>query len=404
MWKNYKVKIHNLKKEQIKYIYDISDAYRYCYNWGINFHKTYYENEGKSPSFIEMCSAFTEFRNSKEHIWLQKYDVNTCRLALRDVKNAYIYFFRGETKYPKFKSRKKNRIFFRVRGDRINFFGPNNRFIVIPGFSKMDPNGDRFSDLRLVDCKRHNIPVGKNINYKNVSITRNGISYWLNLSIEFPDIVIDENDLPHENPIGIDVGVVTTAYLSNGIKFDRPNPKRLAILEHRRRKLQSIISNDINKRLSESKRTKTKYVDIPKSKNQMKREEKLRKTYFDIHNIYDNHYHQVSRAIANMKPSFVAIEDLSIRKLSKDRPYSKKHIIPARLGLLLHDITYKCENQGTTVIRVPMTFPSSQLCSCCGHRQNMKNKRIFKCEICGNVLDRDYNASLNLLHYGEGAI
>ena len=76
-------------------------------------------------------------------------------------------------------------------------------------------------------------------------------------------------------------------------------------------------------------------------------------------------------------------------------------MIPARLGILIHDIEYKCSQAGSTILKAPMNFPSSQICSNCSHRYKIGSSKIYKCPNCGIIIDRDYNASINLLNYGK---
>lgn len=399
MWKYYKVKIHNISEEQEKFIVETSDVYRYCYNWGLNFNIKRYEETRKYVSFVDMVSAFREFRNSSGHEWLSKYDSTTCIYAFKDVLNAFKKFWNYNQGYPKHKSRKKSRIGFKLRGERLRFIGEKGRELVIPGFTKIE--GKKNSKEKIVSLKRHNIPFGKGIVYHNARISYDGISYWLSLSIEFPDEKIEK---PIGDPVGIDVGIRTSAYLSNGEYYKSPKSDRLTLLFNRKESLQRAVTRDINRRKSLATRMTTKYENIPKSNNQIKREKKLLKTLHSIHNIYDNHYHQISRDIANKNPSYIVLETLKIENMVKNSIYSRDNIVQARLGTISRYIEYKCRENGSDVIKAPSDYPSTQLCSNCGFIQHIGRKKIYKCPKCGIELNRDYNASLNLLHYGEKQI
>ena len=95
------------------------------------------------------------------------------------------------------------------------------------------------------------------------------------------------------------------------------------------------------------------------------------------------------------------MEDLNVRGIMKNRHLSKA-IQQQGLYELKRQILYKAERNHIPVIIADRFFPSSKLCSCCGHmKTDLKlSNRIYKCE-CGNTIDRDVQASLNLKAYGE---
>ena len=81
----------------------------------------------------------------------------------------------------------------------------------------------------------------------------------------------------------------------------------------------------------------------------------------------------------------------------------RKNIIHSTFSLILTKLSQKCLWENKRFIQVNTYFPSSQLCSCCRHRnEEMKDLKLreYKCSECGNILDRDINASLNILNEG----
>ena len=158
---------------------------------------------------------------------------------------------------------------------------------------------------------------------------------------------------------------------------------------------------DNDRRCRESMRMKTKYVNIPKSKNQLKRERKYRQAHRDLVNLYQSHYHKISRDIINQSPEFVVMETLGIRELQrKTRKRISKEIHDARIGTLIKYIDYKCKENSIDVVYADRNFPSTKKCSNCGTINNIGGEKIYRCKCCGLVIDRDYNASLNLLDFG----
>lgn len=368
----------------------ITDTYRFCYNWGLAFSNKYKEtNFQTTPSFITLSDEFTKYRDT--HPWLQDFDINTCRYALMNVVEAFDNFFSGVSRYPKFKSKKRRECErkFKVRGDRLTFWGKYHQYVHIPGFG-------RFKKDRIY-CGRHTIPTGQNVEYHNPYIKFDGDNFWLSLSICME--VDDPIERDPWNVVGIDVGIRTTAYLSNGTTFDLPSNTALPMLQHRRRVLDTACARDIDRRKDIATRMKTKYEKISKSKNQLKREEKRRKTYRRIANIYDYHYHVIAKQISKMDIGTVVIENLRVHKLF-DNVFTNDVIYQARLGTLLEYIRYKCEAEGIRVIKAPRDFPSTQTCSICGTQHKVGESKTFRCPNCGAVLDRDYNASMNLRDFG----
>ena len=104
------------------------------------------------------------------------------------------------------------------------------------------------------------------------------------------------------------------------------------------------------------------------------------------------------------KPSYIVLEDLNVKGMMKNRHLSKA-IQQQNLRKIRRQIEYKSEWSNIPVIIADRWFHSSKLCSCCGNiKRDLKlSDRVYKCE-CGNVIDRDYQASLNLVKYGENAL
>ena len=119
-------------------------------------------------------------------------------------------------------------------------------------------------------------------------------------------------------------------------------------------------------------------------------------------NIRQNYVHETTSEIIKREPSFICMEDLNVRGMMKNRHLSKA-IQEQGFGEFRRQIEYKSAWKNISVVIADRYYPSSKLCSCCGHiKKDLKLKdRIYKCEICGNEIDRDYQAALNLKRYGE---
>ena len=388
----YKIKLHNLSSETMTRVFELAGTVRFLYNRFIDISKEYYNENKKYMTFFKMCKKLTEMRQDPEFAWLQKYHVTPERYALKDLNNAFRRFFSNKRRYPKYKSRKNHRLQFAVRGDGIKFY-ENGTYVYIPGLS--------VSSEDLIYCGNHNIPIGKNIKYDDARIISDEHNVWLAVAVVANKAFLFNTTENHKNePLGIDVGIRNSATLSNGISYDRVNKHRLSVLEHRRRKLQSVIGKDIDRRYKMSQSTRTKYHDIPKSKNIEKLEARLRKTYQQISNIYKTHYHNIAKDIVRQDPEFVVLESLNITNLKTDNKFINHSIVTSRLGILMRYIKEQCNEHSIPIIEAPRFFKSTQICSRCGHTYKPGTSKIYKCPYCGLELDRDLNASINLRNYG----
>ena len=175
-WTFYRTKIHNVSDSQKQTMISICNTFRFCYNWAVALYK---ENLEKQiyMSFFDLTDEFTKFRNLPGNEWLLDYDLNTCRFALANAHQAFENYLNRRTDFPKFKTKKHSKMTFQVRGERIAFFGDDNRYLRIPGLGRSRKGNS-------LDCKHHRIPVGPDIDYYNTVITYDGKDFWLSLSIK----------------------------------------------------------------------------------------------------------------------------------------------------------------------------------------------------------------------------
>lgn len=121
-------------------------------------------------------------------------------------------------------------------------------------------------------------------------------------------------------------------------------------------------------------------------------------------NIRQNYLHQITTKMVKTKPSYIVLEDLNVKGMMKNK-YLSKAIQQQKFYEFRRQIQYKSEWNNIHVIITDRFFPSSKLCCCCGHiKEDLKlSDRIYKCD-CGNIIDRDFQAALNLKRYGENAL
>lgn len=217
----------------------------------------------------------------------------------------------------------------------------------------------------------------------------------LTIGIDFNETI--KTNQNYKDGLGIDLGIKDLAICSDGNIYKNINKtKSIKQLEKNKRRLQRSIS-----RKYENNKKGGKYC---KTCNIIKSEKKLLKLNHKLTNIRTNYLHQVTSEIIKREPSFIVIEDLNIKGMMKNRHLSKA-VQEQKLYEFRRQITYKSEWNDIKLIIADRWFPSSKLCSCCGNiKKDLKlSDRIYKCE-CGNVIDRDYQAALNLKQYGENVL
>ena len=240
-------------------------------------------------------------------------------------------------------------------------------------------------------CEKGRIPT--NCKYINPRFTYDGLYWYVSVGIE----VDDNTTLSLNEGVGIDLGIKDLAVCSDGNTYKNINKtQKIKKLEKRKRRLQRSIS----RRYEQNK----KGVNYCKTSNIIKREKEFLKVSKRLTNIRHNHLHQITSEIIKRKPSFICMEDLNISGMMKNRHLSKA-VQQQSFYELRRQIEYKSEWNNIQVVIADKFFPSSKLCSCCGNiKKDLKlSDRIYKCE-CGNVIDRDFQASLNLKAYGENVL
>lgn len=356
---------------------------RFAYNWVLAKEQENYNNNGKFISDNELRKEFTKLKQQEEYLWLNNISNNVTKQAIKDACNAYINFFNKKSKFPKFKTKKKSRPSFYQDTDKIKF---TETHVKLEGLaSNKRKNRQKLNWVRLAEHER--IPV--NVKYFNPRITYDGINWWLSVGIEEKE----NTNKPEGHGIGIDVGIKDLAICSDGNKYKNINKtKTVKKLEKQKHRLQRSISR---------KYIKNKKGEVYcKTSNIIKSERKLLIINHRLTNIRHNHIHQMTSDIIKRNPSFICIEDLNVQGIMKNKHLSKA-IQQQCLYEVRRQITYKGEWNNTLIICAPRFYPSSKMCRCCKNiKKDLKlSDRIYKC-VCGNIIDRDYQASLNLEDYG----
>ena len=386
MIKSIKVRL-NPNNKQLTKLFQYAGCARFAYNWAITREQENYKQGNKFLSDNDLRKEFTQLKKQSEYKWLNEVSNNVTKQAIKDACNTYKRFFKRCCKHPKLKSKKHSIPSFYQDNIVIRF---TDTHVKVEKFSmSKKQNKQKLNWIKL--CEKGRIPT--NCKYMNPHFTYDGLYWYVSVGIE----VDDNTNVPSNEGIGIDLGIKDLAICSDGNTYKSINrTQRIKKLEKRKRRLQRSISRRYEKN--------KKGVSYCKTSNIIKREKELLKIVKRLTNIRHNHIHQTTSEIVKRKPSFICIEDLNVSGMMKNRHLSK---VIQQQGFyeFRRQIEYKSELNNISVIIADRFFPSSKLCSCCGNiKKDLKlSDRIYKCE-CGNIIDRDFQASLNLKIYGENVL
>lgn len=355
--------------EQLNKLIHFSGTHRFIYNWTLARQQENYKQGNKFLSDSVLRKEITQLKKTNEFKWLNDISNNVPKQAVKDACNSYKRFFKGQSKFPKFKSKKKA---------RPSFYNDNSRF-------KVGRNIVRLSTIGWVKTSEQ-LPI--DTKYYNIRITFDGKYWYISVGIENKHI---KQELNNES-LGIDLGIKELATCSNGKVFKNINKSnRVKKKEKRLRRLQRKVSKkyQINKEGS----------TFVKTCNIIKIEKEIRLLQRTLTNIRKNHLHQATTSIVKTKPRRIVIEDLNVQGMMKNK-HLAKYIQKQGFYEFRRQLTYKCKWYGIELVIADRFYPSSKTCNTCGNiKKDLKlSDRTYKCE-CGYTMDRDLNASMNLAKY-----
>ena len=336
-----------------------------------------YKAGEKHLSHFDMINLIKPLKDDGEHEWLKEVSYTSLQRICGDLDKAYQSFFRKQTSFPKFKTRKRSKPNFPIR-ESVYF--KDERFVVIEKIGKVKYKTDFV------------LPIGRGRKFSNPRISSINDKWILSFGMESEN----QASVLTDKSMGIDLGVkdLAVAEFDGEPKvFHNINKSKcMRTLKQKLTHTQRVIS-----RKYESNRKGNTYV---KTRNIEKAEGKLRRIHAKIANIRSNYIHQTTHSLVSLLPKRVVMEDLNVTGMIKNRHLSKA-ISEQCFNEFIRQMKYKCEWSGIEFIQVDRFYPSSKRCSCCGGiKTNLKlSDRIYKCESCGAVIDRDYNAAINLSKY-----
>ena len=319
-----------------------------------------YEN-GSKVGYSQTSAMLTELKKIPDFAFLKEVDSIALQQSLRDLDRGFVNFFQKRASHPIFKSKHNNNQSYRTvnQGDNIRIVG---KYLKLP-------------KLGYVKIKQ-SLEVG-HINSVTVERTPTG-KYFVVLNVEF-----EPQPRPNSGgSIGIDVGIKDFFSDSNGRTIN--NPK--------------YLEKSMRRLIREQRRLSRKQKG---SNNRNKQRIRVALLHEKIAN-QRNDFLQKQSTMLIRENQTICVEDLNVRGMMRNHKLAQ-HIASASWGKFFAMLEYKAAWYGNDIIKVPTMYPSSQTCSCCGHRNPLlKNLAIrnWECPECHTKHDRDTNASINILNKG----
>ncbi len=344
---------------------------RFIYNNMLGFKK-----KNKNLTMYDMIKIIPSLYN--EYPFLKEVDSCSLRCAIFNLNNGFDRFYKGLGEYPNFKKK-----------------GCKNSYRT--NYIKNTYKGKVYENIKL-DLKRKVITLPKlkevrirgyrhleEINGRiiNVTISKEANKYYISICV-LEEIILPEKK--EERVVGIDLGVKEIITTSDGEVYN--NPKYLNKYETKIKKLQRELSR------------KEKG-----SKNYYKNKIKIEETYRKLRNARRKYTESIVSKITKYNDIIVS-EKLDVKSMLDKRQANKglrKEISSVTFGDITRRLEYKCKWLNKSYIQVSTYYPSSQICSICGNiDKSMKDlkKREYKCKHCKNEIDRDLNASINIMING----
>ena len=376
MIKSFKVRIYPTKSQEAL-IWKHIGSCRFIWNYMLAEQERLYDLGERHLSAFDMINLLKPLKNDGEHEWLYEVSNTSLQIACQDLDKAYKSFFKKQSGFPKFKSRKRSK---------------SNYPICATGFY-FSEGKVQIQKLGKVKYKTDfDLPQGRDAKFSNPRISFVNGKWILTFGMEC------ENQTPEltEKKVGIDLGIKDLAVVAidneSAVFHNINKSQSVRKLKRKITYLQRSIS-----RKYEQNRVGDKYF---KTNNILRQEIKLRRLHARLSNIRSNYIHQCTHYIVSKLPCRVVMEDLNVSGMMKNEHLSKA-IQEQCFFEFIRQMKYKCEWNGIEFIQVSRFYSSSKTCSNCGCiKHDLKlSDRTYSCSECGFVIDRDLNAAINLMKY-----
>lgn len=331
---------------------------RYVYNYFLNERKNQYRETKKSDNYVAQANKLTNLKKEENTVWLKEINSQTLQQTLKNLEASFLNFYRGNSQFPNFKS-KRSKNSFRV--PQHITIADNNIFV------------PKFNDgIKLINHREFNGEIRQCTFSKDC---RN--KYFVSILV-----ATTHEQLPQTGKsVGIDLGIKDFAVTSDGIKYK--NHRYTKRYERELKLAQQHLSR--------------KQKDSHQSEKQRL---KVARIHEKISNSRKDTLHKISTKLVRYY-DLICLEDLNVKGMVKNYKLAK-HISDCGWSMFVSMLEYKANWNDKQIVRIARFFPSSKTCNKCGWIKYdlTLNDREWICESCGYKHDRDINASKNILIEG----
>ena len=378
--KAYKVELKPTS-EQIQKIERTIGVCRYVYNLFIATNRNNYrtQSQGYMSGYDFSKWLNNNYRESNpDKLWIWEVSSKAVKKSIMNADTAYKNFLKGKAGFPNFKKR---------NGQPVSMYIPRNN----PCDLMIERHKGKIPTLGWVRFKECGYVPRKG---KAVSVTikkragRYFASFLFEVNTANPVSTTSEG-------IGIDLGVKSFAVISDGRTYPNINKtERARKLIRRLKREQRKFSRKIHKikqRKEEAASKKCKRSNLDKQRL------KVQRAYMKLSNKRHDYINKTVHEIVSTRPEYITIEDLNVSGMMKNRHLSRA-IAECEFYYFRALLERKCREYGIQLQIANRFYASSKTCSRCGHiKRDLKlEDRVYECAECGLVIDRDYNAALNL--------
>ncbi len=338
---------------------------RVVFNFGLSLRTQMY-GEGKftdSKVIDEVKKVLTNYVKKKpEFDWMNQLSSRVYQNALIDLKDAFSRYRSGSSGHPRFASRRD--------GQSFTVDSSNGKVLLNAGRTIKIPTLGTFQLFEPLEC---------GFISQTFTMAKEGNRWFVSFCVDAERIPVQQS----QSSVGIDLGIKSFATLSTGQIFDAPKP-----LHQAKTKLATL------------QRQASKQVKG--SQNQHKTYNQISRLHARIARIRDNFLHKLTTYLAKAF-RLIKIENLNIQGMMANHKLAGA-ISDLGFYEFKRQLDYKCQMYGAKLVLVDQWFPSTKTCSNCGTKKDMPlSIRTFDCPTCGRSLDRDFNASLNILNWEPSA-